>query len=151
VNLEQLRSYVDEVEATPLGALMDKSSPAVRAALKRSLNREELTTDEGLLLLTADGDDLRAVIKCADLARAEDVGDEVTYVVNRNINFTNICFVGCQFCGFKRQKWESDATTIPMRRSSRRSPMPSRAAQPKSACRVGSTLTCRRLNIATCW
>jgi FO synthase len=48
-------------------------------------------------------------MKCADLARAEDVGDEVTYVVNRNINFTNICFVGCQFCGFKRQKWESDA------------------------------------------
>ena len=52
---------------------------------------------------------MRAAIKCADLARAEDVGDEVTYVVNRNINFTNICFVGCQFCGFKRQKWESDA------------------------------------------
>ena len=50
-----------------------------------------------------------ALVKCADLARAEDVGDEVTYVVNRNINFTNICFVGCQFCGFKRQKWESDA------------------------------------------
>ena len=49
------------------------------------------------------------MIKCADLARAEDVGDEVTYVVNRNINFTNICFVGCQFCGFKRQRWESDA------------------------------------------
>ena len=49
------------------------------------------------------------MVKCADLARAEDVGDEVTYVVNRNINFTNICFVGCQFCGFKRQRWESDA------------------------------------------
>jgi FO synthase len=48
-------------------------------------------------------------VKCADLARAADVGNEVTYVVNRNINFTNICFVGCQFCGFKRQKWESDA------------------------------------------
>ena len=52
---------------------------------------------------------MRAAVKCADLARAEDVGDEVTYVVNRNINFTNICFVGCQFCGFKRQRWESDA------------------------------------------
>ena len=48
-------------------------------------------------------------MKCADLARAEDIGDEVTYVVNRNINFTNICFVGCQFCGFKRQRWEADA------------------------------------------
>ena len=48
-------------------------------------------------------------MKCADLARAEDIGNEVTYVVNRNINFTNICFVGCQFCGFKRQRWEADA------------------------------------------
>jgi FO synthase len=88
---------------------MGRASPDVRAALKRSLARQELTPEEGLLLYTAQGDDLRATMKCADLARAEDVGDEVTYVVNRNINFTNICFVGCQFCGFKRQKWESDA------------------------------------------
>jgi FO synthase len=109
VNLEELRRYADEVEAEPLGVLMDKASPPVRAALKRALTNQELTPEEGLLLYTAEGDDLRATMKCADLARAEDVGDEVTYVVNRNINFTNICFVGCQFCGFKRQKWESDA------------------------------------------
>ena len=109
MNLEALRDYVDEIEAAPLGALMDKASPGVRAALKRSRDRQELTSEEGLLLYTAEGDDLRATIKCADLARAEDVGDEVTYVVNRNLNFTNICFVGCQFCGFKRQRWESDA------------------------------------------
>jgi 7,8-didemethyl-8-hydroxy-5-deazariboflavin synthase CofH subunit len=109
VNLEELRRYADEVEAAPLGALMDKASAAVRAALKRALIGQELTPEEGLLLYTAHGDDLCATMKCADLARAEDVGDEVTYVVNRNINFTNICFVGCQFCGFKRQKWESDA------------------------------------------
>jgi FO synthase len=109
VNLEQLRSYVDEIEAAPLGALMDNASADVRAALKKILNCDELTPEEGLLLYTAQDNDLSAVIKCADLARAEDVGGEVTYVVNRNINFTNICFVGCQFCGFKRQKWESDA------------------------------------------
>ncbi|MGO9267610.1 MAG: 5-amino-6-(D-ribitylamino)uracil--L-tyrosine 4-hydroxyphenyl transferase CofH [Candidatus Binataceae bacterium] len=109
MNLEEMRGFVDEVEAAPLNQLMDRASPAVRAALARSLQRQELTRDEGLLLYTADGDDLRAMVKCADLARAEDVGDEVTYVVNRNLNFTNICFVGCQFCGFKRQKWESDA------------------------------------------
>jgi FO synthase len=109
VNLEELRRYADEVEAAPLGALMDKALPGVRAALKRALACQELTPEEGLLLYTAQGDDLRATMKCADLARAEDVGNEITYVVNRNINFTNICFVGCQFCGFKRQKWESDA------------------------------------------
>lgn len=108
-NLDELRSYIDAIEAAPLGALMDKATPEVRSALKHALERTELSADEGLLLYTAEGDDLRATIKCADLARAEDVGDEVTYVVNRNINFTNICFVGCQFCGFKRQRWESDA------------------------------------------
>jgi 7,8-didemethyl-8-hydroxy-5-deazariboflavin synthase CofH subunit len=109
VNFEELRRYADEVEAAPLGVLIDKASPEVRAVLKRALARQEVKPEEGLLLYTAADDDLRATMKCADLARAEDVGDEVTYVVNRNINFTNICFVGCQFCGFKRQKWESDA------------------------------------------
>ncbi len=109
MNLEELRNYVDEIEATPLSVLLDKAGTETRAALIRALDGEELTSAEGLSLYTAQGDDLRAAIKCADLARAEDVGDEVTYVVNRNINFTNICFVGCQFCGFKRQRWESDA------------------------------------------
>ena len=109
MNLEFWRNYVDEIEATPLETLLGKASAPIRATLERSRARKELTPEEGLNLYTAVGDDLRAVIKCADLARAEDVGDEVTYVVNRNINFTNICFVGCQFCGFKRQRWESDA------------------------------------------
>jgi FO synthase len=109
VNLEHWRNYVDEIEATPLETLLGKTSAPIRASLERSREKKELTPEEGLGLYTAVGDDLRAIVKCADLARAEDVGDEVTYVVNRNINFTNICFVGCQFCGFKRQRWESDA------------------------------------------
>jgi FO synthase len=109
MNLEHWRNWIDEIEAAPLEALLNRASPGVRAALEKSRAREDLTPDEGLLVYTAEGDDLRAVVKCADLARAEDVGDDVTYVVNRNINFTNICFVGCQFCGFKRQRWEPDA------------------------------------------
>ena len=113
MNLDQLRNYVDEIDGASLSSLMDQVSAPVRAVLMRGLDRQELTPDEGLLLYGAEGADLRALVKCADLARAEDVGDEVTYVVNRNINFTNICFVGCQFCGFKRQKWESDAYDHP--------------------------------------
>jgi len=109
MNLEYWRSWVDEIEASPLEALLEKASPGIRTTLKRCLERREITPDEGLSLYTSQGDDLRAMVKCADIARAEDVGNEVTYVVNRNINFTNICFVGCQFCGFKRQRWESDA------------------------------------------
>ena len=106
MNLEYWRTWVDDIEATPLDALLNKASPDVRSALDHR-ERRELTPR--LALYTSKGDDLRAVVKCADLARAEDNGDEVTYVVNRNLNFTNICFVGCQFCGFKRQRWESDA------------------------------------------
>ena len=109
MNLQYWRDYVDEIEATPVDALLGKASAPVRAALTRALEKKELTPEEGLLLYTADRDDLRATIRCADIARADDIGDEVTYVVNRNINFTNICFVGCQFCGFKRQRWEADA------------------------------------------
>ncbi|HTR60763.1 MAG TPA: 7,8-didemethyl-8-hydroxy-5-deazariboflavin synthase subunit CofH [Candidatus Binataceae bacterium] len=109
MNLEYWRSWVDDIEATPVDAILAKTSPGVRSILDKCLERREITPDEGLALYTSKGDDLRAVVKCADIARAEDVGNEVTYVVNRNINFTNICFVGCQFCGFKRQRWESDA------------------------------------------
>ncbi|HTW89392.1 MAG TPA: 5-amino-6-(D-ribitylamino)uracil--L-tyrosine 4-hydroxyphenyl transferase CofH [Candidatus Binataceae bacterium] len=106
---KEYRDYVEEIEATPLARLLDRASTEVRAALRASLDGHELTREDGLRFYVAEGDDLRAIIKCADLARAEDCGEEVTYVVNRNINFTNICFVGCQFCGFKRQRWESDA------------------------------------------
>ncbi|HEY1849908.1 MAG TPA: hypothetical protein VGG60_02705, partial [Candidatus Binataceae bacterium] len=84
MNLDQIRGFVDDIEATPLNVLMAHASADMRAMLLKSLNGRELTTDEGLAIYTATGDDLRAVIKAADLARAEDVGEEVTYVVNRN-------------------------------------------------------------------
>src|SRR6185369_6373095 len=79
--------------------------------LSRSLERRTLSEDDLLVLLRAAGDDLAALVRTADAVRAADVGDVVTYVVNRNINFTNVCFVNCQFCAFKRQRWESDAYT----------------------------------------
>jgi 2-iminoacetate synthase ThiH len=57
---------------------------------------------------TADGDDLLGLLVAANLLRSELAGNLVTYVVNRNINFTNICFVGCKFCAFSRGPRESD-------------------------------------------
>ena len=95
----------------PLGRVLGRAAPGVRAILERALERRELTVDEGEALLGAEGDDLVALVRSADTIRAADVGDEVTYVVNRNINFTNVCFVNCQFCAFKRQRWEEDAYT----------------------------------------
>jgi 7,8-didemethyl-8-hydroxy-5-deazariboflavin synthase CofH subunit len=109
VNLAEFTSYIDAIEAAPLEQLMEAARPEIRALLHKSLEGAELTPAEGVSLYQSQGPDLRAMIKCADLARAADNGDEVTYVVNRNINFTNICFVNCQFCGFKRHRADADA------------------------------------------
>jgi FO synthase len=65
-------------------------------------NGRELNFEEGLKLATAEGAALDALVAVADQLRGEAVGETVTYVVNRNINFTNVCFVGCSFCGFGR-------------------------------------------------
>jgi len=82
-----------------------------RDALERVLESQDgavLTRDECLLLANAEGDDLLALLIAADLLRNELAGRIVTYVVNRNINFTNICFVGCKFCAFSRGPREDD-------------------------------------------
>ena len=82
-----------------------------RAAVERVLETQKgaaLTREECLLLANAEGDDLLGLLIAADLLRCELAGNLVTYVVNRNINFTNICFVGCKFCAFSRGPRESD-------------------------------------------
>ncbi|HKW16490.1 MAG TPA: 5-amino-6-(D-ribitylamino)uracil--L-tyrosine 4-hydroxyphenyl transferase CofH [Terriglobales bacterium] len=84
---------------------------AIRSAVERVLETQTgslLTRDECLLLANAEGDDLLGQLIAADLLRGELAGRIVTYVVNRNINFTNICFVGCKFCAFSRGPRESD-------------------------------------------
>ena len=91
------------------GPRLAAASDEVREIIERALGRERITEKDVLRLLTTEGDDLAALIAAADAIRRDDVGDDVTYVINRNINFTNVCFVGCQFCAFKRQRWESDA------------------------------------------
>jgi len=85
----------------------------VRAALLRAQDDPAgLTDDDYLALLTCDGADLEAVTSLADDVRRDAVGDDVTYVVNRNINFTNICYVGCRFCAFAQRKSDADAFTL---------------------------------------
>ncbi|MGJ0120528.1 bifunctional FO biosynthesis protein CofGH [Williamsia sp. MIQD14] len=65
-----------------------------------------------LALATADGDGLEALVALADSLRKEVNGDDVTYIVNRNINFTNICYTGCRFCAFAQRKGDADAYTL---------------------------------------
>ncbi|RKN28002.1 bifunctional FO biosynthesis protein CofGH [Micromonospora musae] len=66
-------------------------------------------TDAALALFGADGPGLDELCRIADDARRSAVGDDVTYVVNRNINFTNVCYVGCRFCAFAQRERDADA------------------------------------------
>jgi 7,8-didemethyl-8-hydroxy-5-deazariboflavin synthase CofH subunit len=86
-------------------------TPAIRIALEAVLTTQDggsLSRDECNLLASCEGDDLIGLLVAANELRAELVGNLVTYVVNRNINFTNICFVGCKFCAFSRGPREHD-------------------------------------------
>jgi FO synthase len=89
-------------------------SSDVRAALRAAeASPANLSTAHALALMTAEeGPALDAVTALADDLRREAVGDEVTYVVNRNINFTNICYTGCRFCAFAQRKTDPDAYTL---------------------------------------
>jgi FO synthase len=62
-----------------------------------------------MALFEADGPALDALVRLADDLRRETVGEDITYVVNRNINFTNVCYVGCRFCAFAQRERDADA------------------------------------------
>ncbi len=84
------------------------------AAALRQAERDprRLTDVQALALFTADGAGLVEVCRLADRMRRDAVGDEVTYVVNRNINFTNVCYTGCRFCAFAQRRTDPDAYSL---------------------------------------
>jgi 7,8-didemethyl-8-hydroxy-5-deazariboflavin synthase CofH subunit len=115
------RSLTDaELEGFPSLEWSDVASrltPSVRAALDQvmeSLDGGVLSRDQCLQLAHSEGDDLLGLLLTADALRCELVGNIVTYVVNRNINFTNVCFVGCKFCAFSRGPREADTYFLSM-------------------------------------
>ena len=99
------------------GALVPVSTPgsdreglaALRAA---EADPGNLSDEHALTLMTAEGDLLEQVIRLADDLRQEVSGEDVTYVVNRNINFTNVCYVGCRFCAFAQRRTDDDAYSL---------------------------------------
>jgi 7,8-didemethyl-8-hydroxy-5-deazariboflavin synthase CofH subunit len=101
-----------EEQRRRLNAAMKASPADVRACLEAAWSGAELSFEQGLLLATAAGPALDALIAVADAMRRETVGENITYVINRNINFTNVCFVGCSFCGFGRGPGAADAYSL---------------------------------------
>ena len=85
----------------------------VRTALRHAATRPGRLGDrDALVLFDADGPSLEALCSLADDLRRDAVGEDVTYVVNRNINFTNVCYTGCRFCAFAQRRADADAYTL---------------------------------------
>ena len=99
-------------DGAPIASRLGAASPPIAEVLSRSLEKRPLSENDLLALLGTRDGDLAALVAVADEVRREDVGDVVTYVVNRNINFTNVCYVGCRFCAFAQRKTDADAYSL---------------------------------------
>lgn len=100
-------------EAAAPGMAPSRIDADVKAALSQAADDPtKLTDPEALALLHADGPALDALCGIADDLRRAAVGDDVTYIVTRNINFTNVCYTGCRFCAFAQRRTDADAYTL---------------------------------------
>lgn len=91
------------------GPLSEDISPDIRLVLSKALQGQELTEADAIALFHAENKDLAALMQTADLMRRSAVGENTSFVVTRNINFTNICYMGCRFCNFAKHKDEAGA------------------------------------------
>src|SRR5436305_14336610 len=96
------------------GAALDRASGDVRRILDGALAGGEVSVADGHLLARAAGRDLLALGVTADELRRRQAGDVVTYVVNRNVNFTNVCIKHCTFCAFSRDHREEEGYFLPL-------------------------------------
>ena len=87
---------------TALETCLQEVSSDIRTILEQSLGGQELSIDDGIALSESRGRELHALCMVADELRRQQVGERVSYVVNRNINFTNVCIKNCKFCAFAR-------------------------------------------------
>ena len=92
----------------------------VARILDSALAGDDISVDEAVTLFGASGPSLTAIITAADALRRRTVGDVVTYVINRNINFTNVCIKHCGFCAFSRDHREEEGYFLPMEEVVRR-------------------------------
>ncbi len=113
--------------------LFRNANPEIVDILNKALSDKEISTQEGFRLYNTTGLDFHLVGMVADQIRKKRVGDTVTYVVNRNINFTNVCIKQCGFCAFSRDFREEEGYFLPTEEIVRRA---------KEAQRLGATEVC---------
>jgi len=120
-------------DAGSLAPALDWASPRTRQILGRSLDGGELSVEAADLLATVTGRDLHALGLVADEMRRRQAGDLVTFVVNRNINFTNVCVKHCTFCAFSRDHRAEEGYFLPVSEVVRRA---------REAWELGATEVC---------
>ncbi len=112
---------------------LDWVSRDLRPILARALDGHEVSVEDGVALARAEGRDLHALTLVADEMRRRQAGDVVTYVVNRNVNFTNVCIKHCTFCAFSRDHREEEGYFLPVAEVVRRA---------QEASELGATEVC---------
>ena len=109
--MNKLNQEVSRYIPAELQNLLDAASRSVSQILTKALFGNEISELEGAVLFNCRDKekvtDRAAIFSVADILRQRSKGDYVTFVVNRNINFTNICYMGCRFCGFAKRKEDS--------------------------------------------
>ncbi|MGY5148103.1 MAG: 5-amino-6-(D-ribitylamino)uracil--L-tyrosine 4-hydroxyphenyl transferase CofH [Candidatus Nitrosopumilus sp. bin_7KS] len=118
---------------TNIDSLFRNADPIVAEILNNALSEKEISADDGLELFKVQGIDFHLVGLVADELRKRRVGDIVSYVVNRNINFTNVCIKQCGFCAFSRDFREEEGYFLPNEEIVRRA---------KEAYQLGATEVC---------
>ncbi len=116
-----------------IDSLLKEADPLVAAALDRAMSGKEISVDDAVELFDSKGLEMNLAVLVADELRKRAVGDLVTYVVNRNINFTNVCIKQCGFCAFSRDFREEEGYFLPTEEIVRRA---------KEAAGLGATEVC---------
>src|ERR1044072_2921149 len=122
-----------------LERLLRTISPQTAEILDHALSGKNITVEQATRLFDADGSDLLAMIAAADDLRSRTVGDVVTYVINRNINFTNVCVKACGFCAFSRGHLAEEGYYLPLEEIIRRA---------QEARELGATEVCVQAGLA---
>jgi 5-amino-6-(D-ribitylamino)uracil---L-tyrosine 4-hydroxyphenyl transferase len=116
-----------------IDSLLRNADPVVASILNKSLSNKDISVEEGIELFDSAGFELNLLMMVADELRRKAVGTYVTYIVNRNINFTNVCIKQCGFCAFSRDFREEEGYFLPISEIVRRA---------KEAASLGVTEVC---------
>ena len=121
------------VQTSSFDYLLRQSDPLIASTLDRALSEKEVSAEEASRLFYAKGIDFHLIGIVANELRKRSIGDKVTYVINRNINFTNVCIKQCGFCAFSRDFREEEGYSLPTEEIVRRA---------KEARNLGATEVC---------